>query len=151
MWVVWTLVAMLSVAGYVAMSAELREAPVSTASAADLAWNLGVYRDAVLTYALQHPGFAGTVPDSALPLPPWYTPAALWRNQITAGVVAVYGTHPMTAELASSLVALGKGSYFVGIADAKSGRLVSPLFGDTGLALPPGIPDGVPVWLAMAA
>jgi len=151
MWVVWMMVAMLSLTGFVAVSTEVREPPVSTSEAADLAWNLAVYRNAVLAYASQNPAFTGTAPDSALPFPPWYKPAAPWGNKVLPGMVAVYGSRSMTVELATEMVTLAKGSYFVGIADAKTGRLLSPLLGDTGLTLPPGIPDGVPVWLALSA
>ena len=151
MWALWVLVAMVSVTGFVALGNEVRHPPPSAVSASDLAWNMAVYRNAVLQYALAHPGFSGSAPDAALPFPAWYRRNPLWANRVEGGSVAVYATKQMPADLPAEMATLAKGSFFVGVADAKTGKLVSPTYGPTGLTLPPGIPDGVPVWLAVAA
>ncbi len=149
MWA-WMMVAgLVSLTGYAAVSHEVRQPPSVTAASSDQAWNLGVYRDAVRRFAEANPGFNGTVPDASLVFPSWYHRHPLWSNTLQGKQLAVFAREPVSAEFGTQLTELSSGSYFAGIADAAGGRLVSPLRGPTTVPLPAGVPDGVPVWLAV--
>lgn len=152
MWSVWILVAMISIAGYVAVGNEIRH-PLEAGSSesADLAWSMGVYRGAVLAYARANPGFTGVVPDTALALPTWYRRDARWKNTVEGGRVIVWASGRVSADLVSELVALSNDSLLVGTADAASGRLVSVLRGLTEVPLPAAVPHGAPVWVGWAS
>ena len=148
MWALWILTALIAASGYVIVSNEVKSPVVSARASADLAWNLGVYRAAVIQYASAHPSFSGAVPDEALTFPSWYKKHDLWANQVAGKTIAVYATRPLTAELAAEVVALSKNSLLAGVADAKRGMLYSPIYGATDIPIPASIPDGVAVWLA---
>jgi hypothetical protein len=150
MWVLWILVAMVSLTGYFAMGAQAQEPALSAAASMDLARNMGIYRAAVLDYAAANPGHTGAVPEEALHYPSWYRRHPGWASVVNGRAVVVYATQPLPADVVSELVALSRNSRLAGVADAKRGVLVSPLYGDTGLALPPGVPDGAPVWFGTA-
>jgi hypothetical protein len=146
MWALWILAGMISVTGYFAVARDVNAAP-ATARSADMAWNMGVYRAAVIGYVGAHPGFSGSVPAESLALPPWYRRDPRWKNKVEGGRIAVYADDAVPDDVITELVTLSKNSLFVGIAD-DSGVLRSPLYGKTQIALPAGIPSGAAVWLA---
>ncbi|HEX6705205.1 MAG TPA: type IV pilus biogenesis protein PilM [Albitalea sp.] len=149
MWIFWILTAMISLTGYFAMGAQGQAPELSAAASADLARNMSVYRAAVLAYAAEHPAHSGAVPDSVLVFPSWYRRHPAWASIVDGRTVVVFATQRLPGDVVSDLMVLARNSLLVGVADAQRRVLVSPLHGDTALALPPGVPDGVPVWLGM--
>lgn len=114
--------------------------PLSAENAQAVAMNFLVYRQAVITYYATNPGAGPTVPDATLPLPPGYRQLRDWRNvRAGGGPVFVYG--PGDTELIAVLVLehWRRSSALGGVDDA---RLVSPVYGDLGVAVPATVPDG---------
>jgi len=151
MWMTWIMTALIAIAGGLALSDEVRSPPrLAMHKSADLADNMGVYRGAVIGFLAKTPSFAtGTVPDEMLILPSWYRPYPLWRNHVEAdGSVTIYAAQLPPLSIMADLMRLSHNSMLVGAADTSTNTLRSPLFGDTRIKLPAGIPDGSPVWLA---
>ena len=154
MWPLWVLVAMISVTGYYSVSNQVRHhATPMAAESMTLASNMAIYRDAVLTYLHNNPGFSGTtIPTALLPLPTWgYTPKTIWAHYIAPDkTIVVYATVRPPVDITADLMNLSKNSILAGRANTTTGRLESPVHGNTNIPLPAGItiPNGSPVWLA---
>jgi hypothetical protein len=71
------------------------------------------------------------------------------RAVVGSKVVAVYVTGPAASGVLAEMLHLSGGSIWVGTAHRSTGTLHSPTIGDTGIALPDGVPDQAPVWLAL--
>lgn len=143
----WVLAGMTAVAGYYLVNNRIHHEEVPQAKEADLAVSMSMYRTAVTRYAAEHAAFTGTVQDANLSLPTWYSRYPLWSNWVENGTVVVYPTGPTPIELATEIVKLSGNSMLAGVARNASHTLYSPVFGDTGIGIPAGIPDGTPVWL----
>lgn len=109
------------------------------ASVDSLSRSFLVYRSAAAGFALLNPGYSGTPDDSALNLPAWFVKPLGVKCYITAGVSYTFfdGTPP--AGMPSTLVDLTQ-STIVGV--KRSGMLISPLLGTTGVSVPPSVPEG---------
>lgn len=116
------------------------EVPLATENAASVAANFLVYRQAVAVHYAANPGAGPVVADGTLPLPASYRELRDWRNLRSAGgPVFAYGASD--AELIAALAdhywrrtaALGR---------VEAGRLVSPVHGDLGVAVPATVPAG---------
>jgi|SRR5581483_6788834 len=108
---------------------------------AALAANFLQYRNAVIEYVEQNPGFAGSVSTTTLVngglLPSGYRAIGNWTNQTASGQTVVYGSMPMDG--VASVLEQSDGDYSIGINNA--GRLFSPLYGDTGITVPAYVPN----------
>ncbi len=101
--------------------------------------HFSVYQGALMAYKSAHPTFAGTVPQSALSLPPGVASVAGWDNIIAGGVLYVYSTHAPTPAERSALLARSTDPTALGVVTASTvGSLVD---GNT-LAVPSAIPVG---------
>jgi hypothetical protein len=101
--------------------------------------NYLVYRNAVDLYAVQNPGFSGTIPTSSLDIPGEWNNLRGWTNTVDAstGRVYVYGDIEKSGFYH---VAQISNSAAIGIND--SGSLVHPIHGDSGVTVPSFVPDG---------
>ncbi|WP_261793905.1 type IV pilus biogenesis protein PilM [Pseudomonas oryzihabitans] len=106
-----------------------------------LAHNLLIYRNALAEYAYTNPGITGTPPDSALPLPNWWSHVSGVSGYVQAGSSYTYYASPPNS-LVTALVEL-TGSLSIGY--AYGGQLVSPSGGSTGVTLPAAVPNGAAV------
>lgn len=154
MWAMWVLAAAISVVGYYALNDEISLTMLTVPKNVDLAGNMGIYRDSVLTYLHNHPEVVGpvVVNDSALSstLPSWYSRYPLWTNYVAAdGLVTIYATSLPPTKITSQIYELSQRSIFAGEAKNSTGTLYSPVYGNTNIPLPAGvaIPDGSPVWM----
>ena len=156
MWTSYIGAAMLAAGGMIGLHAINDDEQVAQDGARTaLAASMAVYRDAVRTYAQQHPAFTGAVVDAALAMPAWgpATQPALWRNYIAPnGMIVVYaGTLPAVG-IGAELKVLARGSLLAGLANRAGQRIDSAGAAGSSATLPavPNavIPDGAPVWLA---
>jgi hypothetical protein len=97
--------------------------------------NMLIYRNAVIAYAEANPSYAGVAADSALALPSWYRKMHGVNNYVVSGKGYVFAQG--RAELSNQLYQKTK-TINVGI--NKNGVLMSPVAGNTGIALPSAIP-----------
>jgi hypothetical protein len=112
-----------------------------------LAERMAVLRSAAQAWAHAHPGVDGPIDASLLPLPSWSHGDAATLHVLAQGpVVAVYATGPNAHTVLLPMLRLASGSIWVGTAE--HGTLHSPSAGDTGIAVPAGVPEQAPVWLA---
>lgn len=158
MWMIWIMVAMLSVAGYYSTSLKTEHtAPIAEMRDENLANNMAVYRGMVMRYLARHPEITGpaTVSSESLEAerPAWYAPSPLWRNHLSAdGMITVYAATLPTSRITPEIAKLSQRSILAGETSAAlaPGFLYSPNFGNTGIPLPAdvAIPDGSPVWMA---
>lgn len=147
------LVAFLAIAGYYQVSLQ-RELPpvVATVSAQETALNMVVYFNKVAAYVATktagytEPSAGNTVPDAALGLPGWYIRNPLWTNRVVNGVVTVYATEvPRAGDITAALVKVSGAVSGTGVTSAATGTILNPVFGNTGVAFPASLPDGVPI------
>lgn len=96
------------------------------------------YRTAATKFAAGSPGFVGVVPTASLALPGHFVNQGLWTARMESGWVYVYGS-PLAATVNGVLELMGDTEQ-VGL--KQSGTLFSPLYGNTGTALPAWIPNG---------
>ena len=152
MYVIWAIVIFGALTGAYALFDS--EAMSSTPSAinVNLASSMSVYRQAVVSYALDHPSFNGQVTVS---LPTAQT--APWQNYvmpnsggITGSLVVVYGVSPSSGAAASQVEQLAQGSALAGV--ARGGYVESP--GNSPVQIPQplasSVPNGALVWMAQA-
>ncbi|MBA6068121.1 type IV pilus biogenesis protein PilM [Pseudomonas mosselii] len=102
-----------------------------------------VYRGAVVEYVNNNHGFYGSVPNSVLSIPAWYTPRAEIKNFVQGGVSYVYhelAPNGLVGVLANEVESVGVGTNVNGV-------LISPRAGDTGIILPAAIPRNATVIL----
>jgi hypothetical protein len=148
MWAIWILFAIGSVAGYFTVARDVQGTTSVQARADDLAMNMGVYRAALVRYVTAHPGVNGVVQDSSIGLPSWYVRHPLWSNYVAGGTITVYANATPPVNITKEVVRLSHNSVFAGEANAITGTLHSPVYGDTNIPLPGVVPDRAPVWIA---
>ncbi len=107
-----------------------------------LSRNLLVYRSAAAEYAKANPSFTGSPGDAALNLPGWFTKTSGVMTYLAAGRSYTYFVGSVPPGLPAALVERTQ-SMSVGV--NRSGILVSPTSGSTGITLPPIIPEGAAV------
>lgn len=103
-----------------------------------VAANFKHYQGAASQYFSENPGTVGVIPQGSMNLMPGYNAIGAWQNQVSGGVL--YSYVPNGQRLIHNVLDEMKNSRRVGL--NRAGRLVSPLYGDLGLALPAFIPEG---------
>lgn len=104
-----------------------------------LSRNFLIYRSAAAGFAQSNPGFSGIPNDSALNLPQWFVRPVGVSSYIAAGTTYTYFTGVAPPGMPSTLVDLTQ-STVVGV--KRSGQLMSPVNGATGISIPPAVPEG---------
>lgn len=104
-----------------------------------LSRNLLVYRSAAAGFAQSNPGFSGVPDDFSLNLPAWFVKPVGVSSYIAAGTTYTYFNGVAPAGMPSTLVNLTQ-STVVGV--KRSGQLMSPVSGATGISIPPAVPEG---------
>ena len=153
MWAMAMITVMASLIGLQQLYNEIMlPSDVVKITATSQANNMVVYKNAVDAYVATKPaGYTetaagNTVADASLTLPSWFIRNQLWTNKVIAGKVTVYATvKPDLGDISGQLARITKGSRFAGVVSTSTNTILSPIYGDTGIALPPGLPDGVPV------
>ena len=107
-----------------------------------LSRNMLVYRSAAAEYAKGNTAFSGVPPDAALNLPAWFSKPTGVVTLITAGQSYTYFYGEAPAGLPAALAERTQ-SILIGV--NRSGVLVSPSSGQTGVPLPSAIPEGAVV------
>lgn len=141
---------------YALIDAEYQPTTMSVSGFA-LAQSMSAYRDAVMRYALDHPGFEGSVTDAALrPLLAPQTIDPLWRNYVApnadapGSLVVVYATAASATAAVTAIERLSRGSALAGV--TLDGMVMSR--GNPAVPLPAAlsraVPNGMPVWMAQA-
>lgn len=152
MWPLAVVVIMGSVIGLLRLSQEVAMPPIdATAAIPVVATNMIVYKGAVDAFvATQSPGYTApaadnVVSDASLAFPAWYVRNSLWTNKVINGTVTVYATSVYSGgDISREIARIAKGSRYVGV-NSSGSTILSPLYGDTGIALPAGLPASVPV------
>ena len=104
------------------------------------ALNMRIYNRAVYSYAKANNVVSGTVNDSGLTFPTWYTKMANIQNIVSAGIVYTYYA-PTMPGLASHLINASGNTINVGTKQGNS--LINPINKMTySITLPSTIPDG---------
>ena len=153
MWPLAVLIILAPVAGLKMLQAEVFTPTVEiSASKPALAKNIVTYKNVVDQFvAAQASGYSGagpgnSVPDSSLTFPSWYVRNPLWSNKVISGTVTVYATSlPTAGDFSREVADITNGRRSVGIVGSATTTIISPLYGDTGIALPSGLPSGVTV------
>lgn len=126
------LLALLQVAG--------RAEPPAATQAEAVAANFLVYRAAIGAYYRAHPAAGPVIPAGALTLPSGYQPIVPWQNLRAAGsVVFVYGA---ADPYVLAVIGQAQRSSGLSVGRVQSARLISPAYGDLGIAVPAAVPDG---------
>lgn len=162
MWQLVVLMVMTMLTGVYSLGEQERVAEVEQATAESIAGEMAVYREAVVAWFSQHPGQFQPVPIDTLRnnnlLPAWSTlrtnPAAsIWANFRDAdGLIYIYAATLPRVNITNEVVNLSQNSVLAGVFRTGDTTLHSPVFGNTGVKLPPAgaaIPNGSPVWIAM--
>jgi hypothetical protein len=155
MYAIWAVIVFVTLTGAYALLGSETAPPVPSAAAANLASSMSVYRQAVVSFALNHPAFTGSVPVGSLSLPAG-TQSSPWQNYVvpngtvTGSLVVVYGTSSSSGSAAADVEQLAQGSALAGV--ALSGTVQSP--GNPQVPLPAAlvnsVPNGALVWMAQA-
>jgi len=116
----------------------ITEAP-SVTKRAGVTENFGIYRYAVLNYMENNTTFTGTVPDSALHLPPNFVKLGDWTNLVQGGFIVIYSASP--SGLLSSAILIKSNTTDKAISYTANGRVISPIIGDSGPSFA-FVPDG---------
>jgi hypothetical protein len=163
MWNMAVIVVLAGLGAFYAALAEGRLAVLDQARSVAGANSMALYRDAVIAYFSAHPGLTDASVDIATlkadgMLPAWSPlyaqPASSpWANYRAGdGAITVYATSVPAGDVVSEIVALSRNSVLAGIYRSGDATLFSPIYGNTGIPLPPAakapIPDGSPVWMA---
>lgn len=136
----WIIITILVIAlGVFEQSEKQSELINDFATVDSLSRSLLIYRSAAAQYAQSNPGFTGVAVDSALNLPSWFSKPSGITAYLVAGQSYTYFSGVVPAGLAASLVDRTL-SVVVGV--NRSGELISPRSGQTGITLPSLIPDG---------
>ncbi|MHC5209034.1 type IV pilus biogenesis protein PilM [Pseudomonas chlororaphis] len=134
---IWVLLVALTFGSYMLSENSNNSEQSSIASENEaIAGNMQVYKSAVIRYVELTPSASGTISDSALVLPSWYSRFQGVSNYVAFGKVYVY--YVGREELASFIAGKTE-SMTVGI--NRGGILMSPRSGNTGIALPVVIPE----------
>lgn len=153
MWVIGVLLLMSSMVGLKMVQFEVNAKPIGRqASTPVLAQNMVVYKSAVDVFVASQaagytaPAAGNVVPDTSLSFPTWYVRDSRWTNKVINGTVTVYSVSlPDVGDISRDAAKLTKGSRSAGVVKSATNTILSPLYGDTGIALPAGLPNGVPV------
>jgi len=100
--------------------------------------NFNHYQGAVIAFYNDNPGTTGVIPDGSLNLISGYSAIGPWQNQVAGGILYIYT--PNGQRMVHDVVRQMKNSRRVGL--NRSGRIISPLYGDLDLTLPAFIPEG---------
>lgn len=153
MWPIYILVLIASLTGAYQLQ-ESRSVPVvaATAAAPEQAQNLVSYYNflaqfvSTQTSGYTAPATGNVVPDSSITFPAWFVRNPLWTNKVIAGHVWVFPTSkPAAGDLTGHVARMSQSVMGVGVTNAASGHLLSPIAGDTGTVYPAGIPNEVVV------
>ncbi|HEY0586875.1 MAG TPA: hypothetical protein VGD52_12135 [Pseudoduganella sp.] len=163
MWNVVILALVMSMAGAYAALAERNAAAGQQHLAEASAEGMANYRSAVVAYFQAHDLRATSVNLEALKasgvLRDWplleAPPATPWGNyRDAAGTIYIYARQLPRREVTREIVRLARNSVLAGSYRRGMANLQSPVYGDTGIPLAAlaslALPDGVPVWLAVA-
>jgi hypothetical protein len=163
MWSIAVLVVLMMVTGLYTVSHEANVPTGLQSSANTLAASMATYRSAVVSYFSQNPDQYQSVSidtlKSAGVLPTWstlYTQPATskWANyrDPATGIIYIYAGTPLDTNITAEVAALSQNSILAGVFRSGDTTLFSPLFGNTGIALPSpasvAIPNGSPLWIA---
>lgn len=149
MWSFAIVVSVMSVFALFMTHQGASDVSVDTSRSRALAESMATYRAAVVRLAREQPAFEGPVSPAALSLPAWWQAQPELKAIVQGRMVAVYvEIDDQRKGLLQEMLRLAGGSMLVGLANRASGTLHSPSAGNTGIAVPAGVPDGVPVWLA---
>lgn len=119
-----------------------QQAAYLSAQASTIATNMMVYKSAATAYATANPTYTGSIADSSLSLPTWFTKVQGVSHYITGGAAYVYYT-AATPGLADQLLRMTNNSITTGF--AHGGQLVNPFVYTTSISLPATIPEGAVV------
>lgn len=139
LWVILTV--MIATTGLLADGERLSSNRTAAVDVEALAYNLLIYRNALAEYAYNNPGVAGAPADSALALPTWWVHSPGVSGYVQGGSSYAYYAAPPKG-LVTTLAELTESA---AVGYATNGRLVSPSFGATGIALPAAVPAGAAV------
>lgn len=143
-WLIAALLALAAVLGVViAENADNASVEARDSYARSLAGSMQVYRNSVVEYAESNTTASGTIADSKLDLPSWYSRISDIKNYVSGGLGYVYVSVANDGQ-AYELLKLTGNDVHVGINNA--GVLYNPLVGSTGITLPSAIPDGAVVF-----
>ncbi len=163
MWNIAILVIMMAIAGgYLTRSMQTSD-QLHGRVAMSVASEMGIYRDAVISYFsdnnLINSSVSFAVLKSSGALPAWTrmaqsASAPIWNNYRDAnGIIYVYAATLPTQNIAGELAAFSHDSIMVGLYRSAATTLQSPIYGDTNIPLTAlsgkSVPDGAPVWIAM--
>lgn len=162
MWYTVILCIMVSLGGYHALSIQKNLALAEPARAVGIASDMATYRDAVIAYFTANPGHFNVVTLESLramnAIPSWSplsnaANTSIWTNYRSSdGTIFIYATSLPPANIVFEIAQLSRNSILAGVFRTGDTTLYSPVFGDTGIPLPPPadapIPDGSPVWIA---
>ena len=148
MWAFAIVVSVMSVFALFVTDSVADENLVDASRSRVLAESMATYRAAVVEMARAQPTFEGDVSEAALSLPTWWQTQPGLKATVQGQTVAVYVVTNDRGSVLQEMLRLSGGSILVGIANQSSGTSHSPPTGDTGIAVPSGVPDGAPVWLA---
>jgi len=136
----WAVLMILIIATGISVENQHQAQRVSDYATLDsLGHNFLVYRSAAARFAQSNPGFSGIPNDSALNLPQWFVRPVGIYSYIVAGTAYTYFNGVAPAGMPSTLVDLTQ-STVVGV--KRSGQLMSPVSGATGISIPSAVPEG---------
>lgn len=136
----WAVLMILIIATGIAIENQQQAQHVSDYATLDsLSRNFLAYRSAAAGFAQSNPGFSGIPNDSALTLPQWFVRPVGVSSYIEAGTAYTYFNGAAPAGMPSTLVDLTQ-STVVGV--KRSGQLISPVSGATGISIPSAVPEG---------
>ncbi|MBI6855921.1 type IV pilus biogenesis protein PilM [Pseudomonas cichorii] len=139
----WIIILLIGIsANFMQTEASRSEHLAMTSEVSAIARNILIYRNALSEYAHANPGLTGSVNDTALLLPTWFTHLSGVNGYVVTGTSYTFYASPPNG-LVTELAALTENSAAVGY--ASSGLLVSPSGGLTGIPLPTVIPTGAVV------
>lgn len=125
-----------SVASTIARNTSNYQAAAEATATGD---NMRAYHGFLKVYAAAHPAFTGTVSDTAVPVPTWFSHGATVQNYVASGKAYVYNTAPPTGLVGY----LAKGTiYSINVGVNTNGTLVGPTtYGQPPTAIPAAIPN----------
>lgn len=136
----WAVLTVLMIALGISMDNQHQAQRISDYATLDsLSRNFLVYRSAAAVFAESNPGFSGMPNDSSLNLPAWFVKPVGVAAYIATGTTYTYFSGVAPPGMSSVLVDLTQ-STVVGV--KRSGTLISPVTGATGITIPPPIPEG---------
>ena len=111
----------------------------ATAEATAIGDNMRAYQGFLKVYATANPAVTGTVVDSTIPVPTWFSHGPTVQNYIAGGKAYVYNTAPPTGLVGY----LANGTiYSINVGVNTNGTLVGPTtYGQTPVAIPAAIPN----------